>query len=820
MTLTATEAALAGLLHDIGKLVQRAHTGEAALPEAVRTRESVLLPQWQGRYTHRHALWSDVFFEWADSERLPWPAGIDRDRIRDAAVFHHSPATAAHWLVVEADRMAAGLDRKERDAAEDAQPAGPRNVRRVSLLSTMAQVEIGRGEPPHKARVVPALPLSATALMPHHAEPDEQPARYTALWQDFQAGWRQIVAVPRLEAARLEQALLGLSAHLLWAVPSSTQDQPDISLHDHARTVAAIAACLALYHAAVGNSADEQAIRNRTLRKFRFIELDLSGIQLTLLRLRSEQAHGTARILRARSFLIGATLDGAVLRLRETLGLPASCVLLAAGGRARLLAPNLPDIETHIADFAADLDRWMVDRWQGDLALPIGLGPAFAGNDFAEVALWRVEAEAAAALEAARQRPLAGFGTGVLRAASFQLHGQCQTCGARPAEIEDGNEAGLYRCRACHEAHQLGRALPRAAGIAILPAREALRAQATLPGDLALTTHPSEQVARPLAERSFFQTTEVDFARAAVPLPRAHVPFIDDPGDPRYVLLEENESGGLKTFGHIAADALETVPGRGLVGRRLLAILKADVDRLGIVFGHGLAAAGRTPARVAQLSRLMDGFFGLCLPELLRERFSSTYTVYAGGDDLLLVCPWRDGAPLALALRQEFGRFSAGNPNLTLSAGLAYVAAEQPLNRAVKEADEMLEKAKHKEREQEGRNRVGLLDRTLTWDRLGSTLDLSEKLLGLLRAGHLPHGVLHAALGFACERTKAEAGDSGAARWWPRWRYHRARFEERVENEAVRSALRPVLDALLPPPVLATAADAELAASFALWRDR
>lgn len=818
MTLTATEAALAGLLHDIGKLVQRAHTGEAALPEAVRTRESVLLPQWNGRYTHRHALWSDVFFEWADTERLPWPAGIDRDRIRDAAVFHHSPATAAHWLIVEADRMAAGLDRKERDAAEDAQPTGPRNVRRVSLLSTMAQVDIGRGEPPHRARVVRALPLSAMALMPNDAEPDEQPARYAALWQAFQAGWRQIVAVPQLDAARLEQALLGLSAHLLWAVPSSTQDQPDISLHDHARTVAAIAACLALHHTAAGDAADERTIRDRKRLKFRFIELDLSGIQRTLLRLRSEQARGTARILRARSFLIGAILEGAVLRLREALGLPASCVLLAAGGRARLLAPDLPDIETRTAEFAADLDLWMVDRWQGDLALPIGLGPAFAGEDFADSQLWRVEAEAAAALEAAKQRPLHGFGTGVLLAASFQLHGQCQTCGARPAEIEDRIESGLFRCRACDEAHQLGRTLPkRPQGIAILPARDVLRADATLPGDLALTTHLPEQAARALAERSFFEATEVDFARAAVPLPRAHVPLIDDPDDPRYGGLDENELGDLKTFGHIAADALEKVPGRGLAGRRLLAILKADVDRLGIVFGNGLVAAGRTPARVAQLSRLMDGFFGLCLPDLLRERFANTYTVYAGGDDLLLVCPWRDGAPLALALRQTFGRFSAGNPNLTLSAGLAFVAAEQPLNRAVEEADEMLDHAKHA-----GRDRAGLLGRALTWDRLGGTLDLSEKLLNLLRAGHLPRGVLHTALGFARDRAAAE-GDPPSlahANWWPRWRYHRVRFDERVKDEAARAALRPVLEALLPPPGLTITADAELAASFALWRDR
>lgn len=818
MTLAPTEAALAGLLHDIGKLIQRAHTDEKALPDAVRRRESVLLPHDQhARYTHRHALWSDVFFDWTDSERLAWPADIVLDHVRDAAVFHHNPAAPDHWLVAEADRMAAGLDRKERDAADDSQPAGWRNFRRVSLLSTMAQIEIGRGVPPHKARVVPAQALSPEALIPRDPEPDAQPDRYAVLWAEFQTQWRRITSVPQLDAARLEQALLALSQRLLWAVPSSTQHQPDVSLHDHDRTAAAIAACLTLHHTAAGDIDDDRAIRDRQRRKFRFIELDLSGIQRALLRLRSEQARGTARILRARSFLIGTTLDGVTLRLRRMLDLPASCVLLAAGGRARLLAADVPGIETRVAAFAGEIDRWMVARWQGDLALPIGIGPAFAGEDFAENRLWRVEAEAAAALEAAKQRPLSGFGTGVLHESSFRQFGQCQSCGARAAEIADRMDGGLYRCRACDEAYQLGRALPRARGVALLAEQDAIRPEASLPGDIALSTRLPERAEMALAE-SGFDGADAAFARAAVPAPHAHVPRITEPEALRYAGLDENERDGLKTFGHIAADALEEVAENGgtrLAGRRLLAIVKADVDRLGIVFGHGLVPAGRTPARVAQLSRLMDGFFGYCLPELLRGRFPDSYTVYAGGDDLLLVCPWRCGPPLALALRQEFGRFAANNPNLTLSAGIAFVQPEQPLNRAVGEAEEMLERAKNN-----GRDRVGLLGRDLAWDRLTATLDLSEALLAVLRSGELPGGVLHAAQRFAQERMKAEAGDPLHAPWWPRWRYHRTRFEERIKDDGSRARMRSVLDALLLPPGSPATADAELAASFALWRDR
>jgi hypothetical protein len=61
--LTPMEAALAGLLHDIGKLTQRAHPNEDALRGAyasagrdLECTQAAILPPRDGGYTHRHAL--------------------------------------------------------------------------------------------------------------------------------------------------------------------------------------------------------------------------------------------------------------------------------------------------------------------------------------------------------------------------------------------------------------------------------------------------------------------------------------------------------------------------------------------------------------------------------------------------------------------------------------------------------------------------------------------------------------------------------------------------------------------------------------------
>src|SRR5690606_37295391 len=109
------EVALGAMLHDIGKFMQRAHGGLRDLPEAVRARESVLLPTWDGRYTHWHALWSDAFFDWAEQHAPRARIGLDWDRVRDAAVYHHNPAEPWHWLCTEADRLASGMHRKAKD---------------------------------------------------------------------------------------------------------------------------------------------------------------------------------------------------------------------------------------------------------------------------------------------------------------------------------------------------------------------------------------------------------------------------------------------------------------------------------------------------------------------------------------------------------------------------------------------------------------------------------------------------------------------------------------------------------------------------------
>jgi len=109
---TCDEVTLGAFLHDIGKFSQRAFAKTAVMTPEVRARESDVLPSFQGRSSHWHALWTDFFFNEV-VERNPLPRALDRRWVRDCAVFHHKPlqdgAGTPHgsvtWLIAEADRI-------------------------------------------------------------------------------------------------------------------------------------------------------------------------------------------------------------------------------------------------------------------------------------------------------------------------------------------------------------------------------------------------------------------------------------------------------------------------------------------------------------------------------------------------------------------------------------------------------------------------------------------------------------------------------------------------------------------------------------------
>jgi CRISPR-associated protein Csm1 len=638
-------------------------------------------------------------------------------------------------------------------------------------------------------------PLDPDALEPAaQADGGSVERAYSDLWRGFTEGWRAMAVACAGDAVAFEEGALDLSERFFWAVPSSTVDQPDVSLHDHARVVSAVAACLCAHHAARGELADPGALTDAVRPRLRFLVADLSGLQNTLFRFRAEGVAGRNRILRGRSFRFQLIADAAARRVRDAFALPAACVLQAAGGKVLMLLPDLGEDATAatLDPLRAEIDDWMARQYLGDLGLGLAVSPPFATRDLvreaheADAAYSRARAKGVRdslriAVETAKLRQLERPATAVLSDLPIP-YGPCVACGVKPARVEGG------RCPACDAEHELGQALPHARAVVIAGAS---------PTDfiLGLGYALPDGDASPGARGWRLKAAAV--GPAPIRFAAAHVALFDA-DTAAYAGLDEDEkieAGGIKTFAALARDARIREPGGRARGVELLGVLKADVDRLGALFATGLGDEAGL-ARPAQLSRMLDAYFTGRLTSLLATEFPDSYTVYAGGDDLMIVAPWRACLRLAARLRADFAAFAGGNPSVTLSAGVALADPRAPLSIAAGDAEDRLQRAKDA-----GRDRISAIEAApMTWGEYERALAAGDRLDAWLAGGRVATGALYKFLAFDDARARIAAAKPHDLRaadlgWRARLGYHLARMlPDRARREDQREIAAALLD--------------------------
>ncbi|MCS6952951.1 MAG: type III-A CRISPR-associated protein Cas10/Csm1 [Bryobacterales bacterium] len=835
---TCEETVLGVFLHDIGKFFQRA---DFALPAHVRELDSTILPKdpQSGRYTHQHVLWTDFFFDELGWDREA-PPGVRWRQVRHVAVFHHAPDNgkaeigAVAWIAAEADRLSAGMDRKPRDEEEEQKRSRP-DYARTPLVSPFqgVQLEATLGTAPDSFVPLEELSAEEAAVPRPKLDTSDYPVRYRRLAERFREEFEALLALPGAAFDVFAEALHSLSERYLHAVPSSVKDQPDISLHDHSRAAAAVAAALYRFHEREGSLDEAAAIRDRRRPKFRFLSGDLSGIQSSLFRLASEQVAGVNRILRARSFVLGMLVEGAALLCRRALDLPPFSILATAGGQFLMLVADVPGLEERVEAVRKHIEDWLFQRYRGELALNLSLTEPFAGEALMREQFMALQERISRAREEAKLRAFSTCLRAVHRDARYPA-GVCKACGVRPAAHEEQREdaSSVWRCEVCEEERQLGSVLPRAQAMAwsdqpdpppspFQPIRLYHKLWLVLYEEA-----PSH--ARPFVSACRFEARGQPYALRHVAnyVPRLAAGETDKAA---YRLLSEEgrqtEPGDVKTFEHLALDALEAVDGQ-LLGEAMLAVLKADVDRLGMIFSMG----SQTPSlgRLAALSRMLDFFFTARLMRVLRQNYPSTYTVYAGGDDLLLIGPWRQMTALADTLESEFRRWTGNNPHITISAALELIKPDRPLNRAAAAAEERLERAKDA-----GRSRIcAFSPAPVEWAEYRRQLERAEKLNDWLRRQWLSLAFAYRVLAFDDERCQVERDGAArlnlrAASWRARWAYQLARNvlhnKQRIPSEAERDQLAHGLNQLLGLQAdLRTAQkapSARIALSIAIYRN-
>jgi len=717
------EVAIAGLLHDTGKLLQRAR---APLSDQAERMEQTLCPTAQGgRATHRHVLWTSDFVE-ALADRLP--ADLDASDIKRLASRHHRPAEPDEWLIAEANRLASGYDRRPEDGEDR-----PRDFRQVPLYCGLARLGLTTETPCSEG----------TAWLPVVLQPDETIRPRTTLDPaEVERAWRPLAESMIAEAEGLDlsglssglavQALSGLAERYLSLMPDSSIDRADTSLYDHCAVTAALASAMLRYHEIQGDLA-EPTVRDRKAVKFRFLVGSSRGIQDFIFTLPHEQQRGIAKAYRANSFYVSALTEAVVLRLLKAARLPAVNCVLNAGGRFVILADATDETFRALADEERAIQAWLVDNQLGMLRLNLAAGVVASGQDLLGDGFpgvyRRLEHQAALA----KERPLS----------AWLLEGDAWTA----KRFIQGTNPEHVRQRNTDRAREVGKVLPRASTFALFPKDASPAGLLSQPLDalgFQLQLGGGECPV-PAAESRFARRLGTDAEGTAWLPHRPMANYIPRRSEadvehlralqPESELAEETDQdedpmgiGGPLTFGQLALLSRRPVDGE-YCGRAMLACLKADVDRLGLLFSRGYGE-DLSFARLASLSRFMDLFFKGYLThqfEAPDSPYRLVYTVFAGGDDLMLIGPWHVMFRLASDVRAWLDAFTGGNPSLTLSAGLVLVHPRTPPSQMARAGEEALDSAKNA-----GRNRITVLGRVLTWEQFEQGLEHGRRLDAML----------------------------------------------------------------------------------------
>lgn len=485
-------------------------------------------------------------------------------------------------------------------------------------------------------------------------------------------------------------SLLNLLEATTDKIPSSTNRSEliDVSLFDHAKTTAAIAACIYEYLSDHGISNYREALFDRQ-KSSRFYEKpmfllcswDMSGIQSFIYNI---SGSGALKQLRARSLYLELMLEHVSDELLERLELSRANLLYTGGGHAYLLLPNTRQTKAIFEDFCDELQKWFIKHYGIDLYLATSLVECSA-NDLANKGedkqryskLYQELSEGLSAAKASRYdahtiKELNFGGVG-----EYDHSRECEECHRSDADINENN-----LCPLCVSLGKISASLIHKDVFVVVEtpkdedAASFGRIGLTLPFDKQLVMYSRDEylATRPAFVRIYTKNSWDMGVKLSTHL------WMGD------YTVDTGEAG-------ISAYASQGSTLEEDHGIKRLGVLRADVDNLGTVFASGVPVEKASISRTSTLSRALSYFFKYRINGILEDGHYQAQIIYSGGDDLFLIGNWNDIIHAARDIRREFLAFTE-NDSITISAGTGMFGEKYPIASMAAKTGELEDAAK------------------------------------------------------------------------------------------------------------------------------
>lgn len=463
-------------------------------------------------------------------------------------------------------------------------------------------------------------------------------------------------------------------------IPSSTMksEVADISLYDHVKLTAAIAASIKEW-------LDENNISDykETLFKgasgfydkkvFLLFSMDMSGIQDFIYTIASKNA---LRMLRSRSFYLEIFMENLIDELLDYIGMSRANLIYSGGGHAYIITANTENIKQKIVEFELKINEWLLDEFKTAL---------FLGCGYAECSANELHNE-----PEGTYRQIFKNVSKMISQKKMKRYSAAQIIKLN----SKGKKDGTRECRVCRRASKL-----------------------LEDDDICSVCNAMIDMSQNILYEGFYIVTENPKDKAALPLPfgRYLVAYNKEEllekmkqDDSSYIrAYTKNKSyTGFKVVkklwvgDYTLGDSFEKLAKKS-DGINRIAVFRADVDNLADAFVNGFVSEKygekyMTISRTATFSRKMSMFFKYHINYILEngefyivdkkkedkgkkgKRNRNATIVYSGGDDVFVVGSWDDVVGFAVDLQKSLKEFS--QDTLTISGGIGIYPAKYPIN--------------------------------------------------------------------------------------------------------------------------------------------
>ncbi|MDF1584353.1 MAG: type III-A CRISPR-associated protein Cas10/Csm1 [Methyloprofundus sp.] len=748
--------ALAGFLHDIGKFAERAKINVE--PQVLEDNKQRYCPHHKkhehdkGWFSHVHAAYTGMAVDILE-EHAPdlvgdnvypfgsWLTSSVDDSLINAAAAHHNPDTFLQWIIATADRVASGFEREAFEKYNQAEEKNHYQSRQLTLFE-----QVGKKDENFSYRYA-LKPLSPASIFPIQAKDceikDDKAAQdeYLKLWEQFKTGLQDIPSSHRRQLPLWLDHFDSCWQTYTHSIPSATAfgAKPDVSLYDHSKAVAALTVALWRYHHDRKDDAKQATVNMRERldwneEKLLLIQGDFFGIQDFIFAQGGDSTKKAAKLLRGRSFYVSLITECAALAVLEALNLPSTSQIINAAGKFLIVAPNTEETKAVLNSVQKTFNDWFLANSYGQSGLGLAWQAATC-DDF----VFSKEKQGFKALMAELHKKL--------ERSKYSHFDLCSDINA-PAVFDDylsSFNADFGVCTVNDKAPAAEKNKPSELaqdqiniGTWLVKQKRLLITREPLTGLDSLTIPlfgysiqftgsegDSGKFGREVDNgniRRVFDFSSVDkedqalwkgYARRNI---SGYVPYFQNHSEwenPKYKNCEIDDEINInapKTLNYLACEDLNwDNDSQKWLGIRALAVLKGDIDDLGLMFQSGLEQP--TFAKMAALSRQVNNFFAVYLPYLCQTKYPNTYIVFAGGDDFFLLGSWKQLMLLAAELKSEFSRYVANNASIHFSAGLSVTKPKIPIHQLAVMGEDALEQAKA----HPGKNAVTCFGQTVSW---------------------------------------------------------------------------------------------------------